>query len=131
MTNSKKLLLSACVLFLFGSAACTQVDNTTADTFTELPDPTVDTLSDWSGISAGLHASFVSIDNRFPKSVAPEVTPTETNKLVGWKGEKVSAQLLLWTGEEIEDVQVTITDFQSDNGAKLSNEIAQSRFVRY
>src|SRR5690606_40289265 len=96
-----------------------------------LPDPTADTLCDWSAVSKGLQASFVSIDKRLPKSVVPQIPLTQTNKLVGWKGEKVSAQVLLWTGEEIDNIEVAITDFQSDNGTKLSNEIAQSRFVRY
>lgn len=131
MKNSKKLLLFVCVLLLTGCIALMQGKNQTADTFTELPDPTADTLSDWSGVSKGLQASFVSIDKRFPKSVVPQIPLTQTNKLVGWKGEKVSAQVLLWTGEEIDNIEVAITDFQSDNGTKLSNEIVQSRFVRY
>ena len=33
--------------------------------FDELPDPTADTLSDWSGVPRGLHASFVSTDAAF------------------------------------------------------------------
>lgn len=131
MTSSNNLWMLMCVLFLTGNIACTQIENRTTDTFTELPDPTADTLSDWSTVSHELHASFVSIDKRFPKSVAPEFTPMETNKLTGWKGERVSAQLLLWTGEEIENVQVNFTDFRTEDGTILSNEIAQSRFVRY
>jgi hypothetical protein len=49
---------------------------TKGTTFTELPDPTADTLSDWSQVKPGLLSSFVTIDKRFPKSIAPEVTPT-------------------------------------------------------
>jgi len=39
--------------------------------FAEMPDPTSDTLSDWSNVPAGLQASFISIDDKLPKSVAP------------------------------------------------------------
>lgn len=112
-------------------AACTQHTPQSVDTFTELPDPTADTLSDWSGIPDDLQASFVSIDQRFPKSVLPEITVKENDKLTGWKGEKISAQLLLWTGEDIENIQISFSDFHSDDGTMLSHDIAQSRFVRY
>lgn len=131
MTKSKNILPLLCGFMLTVSVACTQNDNKQRDTFTELPDPTADTLSDWSGVSQGLQVSFGSIDKRYAKSVVPEIVPKENDKLIGWKGEKVSAQLLLWTEEEIEHVQVSFGDFQSDDGTVLSNEIAKSRFVRY
>src|SRR5690606_11732160 len=101
MTNSRQVLLFLCGLLLTACIACTQTANRVSDTFTELPDPTADTLSDWSGVPSGLQASFVSIDKRFPKSVAPDIIPTESDRLIGWKGERVSAQLLLWTAEDI------------------------------
>lgn len=131
MTKSKNILPLLCGFMLTVSVGCTQNDNKQRDTFTELPDPTADTLSDWSGVSQGLQVSFGSIDKRYAKSVVPEIVPKENDKLIGWKGEKVSAQLLLWTEEEIEHVQVSFGDFQSDDGTVLSNEIAKSRFVRY
>lgn len=117
--------------FVLGTIGCkSQTAPRSGDTFTERPDPTADTLSDWSGTPEGLQVSFVSIDRRYPKSVLPEITPRETTKLTGWKGERVSAQLLLWTGEEIEHVGVNFTDFRADD-VVLSDEIAKARFVRY
>lgn len=131
MTNSRQVLLFLCGLLLTACIACTQTDNRVSDTFTELPDPTADTLSDWSGVPSGLQASFVSIDKRFPKSVAPDIIPTESDRLIGWKGERVSAQLLLWTAEDIGNARVQFTDFRSEDGAVLPPSIAQARFVRY
>jgi hypothetical protein len=103
---------------------------TKGTTFTELPDPTADTLSDWSQVKPGLLSSFVTIDKRFPKSIAPEVTPTKKTKLSGWKGERISAQILLWTKQPINNVEVKVGDFVSSSG-KLSKSIASARFVRY
>src|SRR5690606_35268678 len=131
MTNSRQVLLFLCGLLLTACIACTQTDNRVSDTFTELPYPTADTLSDWSGVPSGLQASFVSIDKRFPKSVAPDIIPTESDRLIGWKGERVSAQLLLWTAEDIGNARVQFTDFRSEDGAVLPPSIAQARFVRY
>src|SRR5690554_7732257 len=99
-------------------------------TFEEMKDPTNDTLSDWSNVTKGLHASFISIDDKLPKSVAPEITPKHNVQISGWKGEKVSAQLLLWASEEIQQVECELDDFETE-GATIPSSVAQARFVRY
>lgn len=99
-------------------------------TFQEMQDPTNDTLSDWSNVKAGLHSSFISIDVRAPKSVAPEVEIKKSEKVTGWKGEKVSAQMILWTTADVDQVELEFDDFISES-ATLQASIAQARFVRY
>jgi hypothetical protein len=99
-------------------------------TFQEMQDPTNDTLSDWSNVKAGLHSSFLSIDVRAPKSVAPEVEIKKSEKVTGWKGEKVSAQMILWTTADVDQVELEFDDFISES-ATLPASIAQARFVRY
>ena len=93
-------------------------------------DPTADTLSDWSNVTPGLHASVISIDEKFPKSVAPQVTPVNNIELSAWKGEKVSAQLLLWTAEDVSQVECRFSNLVSE-GNTLPATVAQARFVRY
>ncbi|SDZ77013.1 protein of unknown function [Porphyromonadaceae bacterium KH3R12] len=100
------------------------------NTFEEMQDPTNDTLSDWSNVPAGLQASFISIDDKLPKSVAPQVSLNKSVTVTGWKGEKVSAQLLLWSVSNIDQVELEFTDFQAQGG-KLPASVAQARFVRY
>lgn len=98
--------------------------------FIELPDPTADTLSDWSGVPKDLQASFVSIDQRYSKSISPDIKPQTSVQLTGWKGEKVSAQLLLWAGKQVDNVQVSFSGFRSGKET-LPKDIARSRFVRF
>lgn len=50
--------------------------------------------------------------------------------LAGWKGEKLSEMLLLWSTEEIKEIECVFSDFVSASG-KLSAGVAQARFVRY
>ncbi|WP_255498621.1 glycoside hydrolase domain-containing protein [Dysgonomonas sp. ZJ709] len=102
----------------------------TCETFAEMEDPTSDTLSDWSQSLPGLNASFVSIDTKYPKSVMPQPEKNQSCKLTGWKGEKLSGQLLLWSAKNIQQVECEFGDFKSSDGTVLSN-IAQARFVRY
>ena len=98
--------------------------------FDELPDPTADTLSDWSDVPRGLHASFVSTDAVFRRSVAPDAAPATSARLAGGRGERVSAQLLLWTASGAEGVEVEVEPFRSD-GHTLPGDAARARFVRY
>ena len=99
-------------------------------TFEEMQDPTNDTLSDWSNVPSGLQSSFISIDVRPPKSVAPEIEIRKNEKVIGWKGEKVSSQMLLWTTADVNQVEFDFDDFVSES-ASLSSSVAQARFVRY
>ncbi|MCW2263797.1 MULTISPECIES: DUF4091 domain-containing protein [Sphingobacterium] len=99
--------------------------------FQEMADPTKDTLSDWSAVKKGVHSSFVTIDKRYPKSLVPDLKKKVSDEVVGWRGERVSSQVLLWTQETAPDVTVTISDFKGIKGAKMSSNVASARFVRY
>jgi hypothetical protein len=122
-------LTGICVAALL-SGGCVQDSKTQCLTYEELPDPSRDTLSDWSGVTHGLHASFACTDVRFPKSVPPEIKTEKSQSLTGWKGEKLSAQLLLWTAEKTENVTCRFGDFKASSSV-LPESIAQARFVRY
>lgn len=99
-------------------------------TFEELQDPTNDTLSNWSNVSEGLHTSFITIDAKMPKSVAPEVSASKSLSVSGWKNEKLSGQLLLWSANDVNQIELEFEDFESEAGV-LPSSIAQVRFVRY
>ena len=119
--------------FIAFSSACVQGDNNQkggCETYTELPDPTADTAADWSNVEKGLQVSFATIDKRFAKSVQPDVKHSSQHKIKGWKGEKLSAQVLLWTADSIENVSFAFSDFKGQDH-NLSKDIAQARFVRY
>lgn len=100
------------------------------DTYSEMADPTKDTLSDWSDVSKDLQASFVSIDKRYPKSVNPDIATENAHKVVGWKGETVSAQVLLWSADSVSQVKVDVSDFKGESN-ELSSDLAEASFVRY
>ena len=122
------LLLSAGISLLLVS--CDSGAARKISSFDELPDPTADTLSDWSDVPRGLHASFVSTDAVFRRSVTPDAAPATSARLEGWRGERVSAQLLLWTASGAEGVEVEVEPFRSD-GHTLPEDAARARFVRY
>lgn len=112
-------------------ASYAQLKPALSATFVELADPSSDINSDWSKVSPGLQSSFVTIDKRFAKSLAPEIAKQNRVKIEGWKGEKLSAQILLWTSTDISDVQVSVSDLRSKGNAVIPKSATDARFVRY
>lgn len=99
--------------------------------FEEMPDPEKSQNSVWSNSSKGLNASIISTNKKFAKSAEPLIsTPQLKEKLIGWKGEKVHMELLVWSKESLNNIQYEISDFQSANH-KLNSDIAKAAFVRY
>ncbi|MGE8424213.1 MAG: glycoside hydrolase domain-containing protein, partial [Sphingobacterium siyangense] len=121
----------AYMLFCGSNPGFSQQRFATGTTFTEMADPTKDTLSNWSNVKAGLHASFVSIDKRYPKSVNPNLTTQRTTTVDAWKGEQVSAQVLLWTSVATAHVAVSASELKSTTGKVIGSDAVQARFVRY
>lgn len=77
-----------------------------------------------------LQAQWVSADSLYSRSEVPQRSAVTTCRLEGWRGERVSAQLLLWTGKGADGVKTRLKDFSADN-AQLSADIASTGFVRY
>ena len=99
-------------------------------TFVEAADPAPDSLADWSKVSKHLNVSFGDIDTRYAKSSVPAIEKTTIWTGNAWRGERISAQVVLWSADNIEKVNYEFTPFVSA-GNKLDASIAQARFVRY
>lgn len=100
-------------------------------TFKEAADPvpvSQRSQAAWNTVGK-VQAQWVSADSLYSRSEVP-VKSANTCAISGWKGETVSAQLLLWSGTGLNGIRCTVKDFVSA-GSKMSADIAQTRFVRY
>lgn len=138
VSNKVLLLLSTYImkntlllcLFFFSVISCT--GNRSAkfcNTYQEAADPD-SAVQDWSRLK-GLQVSFGDIDTRYAKSRIPDISPIHNWEGSGWRGETVSAQVLLWSATDIHQVECEFSDFKSAEGFKLESSVAQARFVRY
>ena len=102
------------------------------ETFVEPEDPaplTEEAQAAWEQ-AEGLNGAWGDIGRRYSRSEVPRISDTETLRVSAWKGERVSAQLLLWTAEGADGVECRIGDFESES-AVMPASVAQARFVRY
>lgn len=109
------------------------VQATTATTFTEPVDPeplTAEEQAAWNEVTERLNVAWGTADLRYSRSRVPRVDATDTLPVVAWRGERASAQLVIWSAEALDGIRCEVRDFRSST-AVLPASIAETRFVRY
>ena len=122
-----RLFACAVLPFMFGCNTAPEFN-----TFTEADDPvavTEKSLLAWNQVGR-LNGIWASADSLYSRSEVPVTPGQKLCRIEGWKGERVSAQFLLYTGTGAEGVVCKVSDFASAD-SKMSSDIASARFVRY
>lgn len=88
-------------------------------------------LEAWGRTGPGLHGAFGTIDRRYARNEVPFQQGATRWSGTAWRGERLSAQLLLWSAEPIRQVRFEVTPFRNGSGANLGRESLEPRFVRY
>src|SRR5690606_7163575 len=99
------------------------------ETYAEAADPDT-TSADWSAVK-GLNCAFGTVDKRYAKSAIPHLPPSTGWQGNGWRGERLSAQLVLWSGQPIDQIEFEFSPFTAEDGSTLDSSIGTARFVRY
>ena len=85
----------------------------------------------WNQGQSGLHAAFGSADQLYFRKEVPEIAFAEQQQLVGWKGERLNMQVMVWSSDTLEQVRLRVHDLVSDNGGKIGSENVETNLVRY
>lgn len=128
----KKIIFCISIVALMGLAACQSYwTEKSCKTYIEAIDPAPDTTANWADVKPGLQASVGSIDNHYYKSSVPQISQLNGWHGTAWRGEKVSAQLVLWSKDPIRNVACEFSEFVAGDGQIIPATIAKARFVRY
>ena len=85
----------------------------------------------WEKVGTGLHGSFGSIDQRYDRDKLPCTKNSMTWSGTAWRGERVSAQIVLWTADGADQVRFTTTPLRSKDGREIPTSAVRPQFVRY
>lgn len=119
--------LFAVLIPLMAFLSCSR-ETPVLNTFREPADPdSVIFSATWADCSPGLHAGFASLDVRFPRSAMPGNDLMDSVSLSGWKGERINAQLVLWSAEDISRIKVVAGKLQGADGSMLDTSMIQVR----
>lgn len=101
------------------------------ETYTEAADPYPAHDSVWVPVPDGVHAAFVSVDERFPRSAPPAPGQTQQQwRAKAWRGERVHTQALIWSADSVPGVQLT-TDALKNGSSTIGSDQIRANFVRY
>ena len=123
----KNLLLLVAFAATLAGCTCKSVE-----TFKEAADPVAVCEKGqcaWGEVKGGLNAAWGTPDLVYSRSLVPQ-NLTESYTATAWRGEKVSAQVLVWTNKDLKNVKCEVSAFKA-KGATLPSSIAEARFVRY
>jgi hypothetical protein len=129
----KKLYRNLIMAVAVGSMAACSAPYTPVETFAEADDPvalTAEQSAAWEGVTKSLNGGWGCPDLRYSRSEVPTTLDNDTYRVTAWRGERASAQILLWTAEGADGVECEVAPFKGD-GATLPASIAETRFVRY
>ncbi|MCM1108817.1 MAG: DUF4091 domain-containing protein [Clostridium sp.] len=97
--------------------------------YTELPLLNQPQPEDWKGIKR-TQAAWGNTDTRYEATLPPQHT-TSRMQLKAWRGERVSAQAVVWSGCDTEGITYELTAATDGKGHTLPAEAFESGFVRY
>ncbi|HZI55107.1 MAG TPA: glycoside hydrolase domain-containing protein [Chitinophagaceae bacterium] len=86
----------------------------------------------WRAQKEGLHVAFGSTDELYFRTEVPELEKETTSlSATVWKGERMNAQVVVWSPDTLRQVRFKISDLKSSNGKLISKNNAGVYMVRY
>lgn len=89
-------------------------------------------IAAWFAQTKKLHISFASTDESYFRSEVPGLEKESLSfEGVAWKGERLNAEILVWSPDTINQVRVALSDLKNEKGKVLSKNSMQLNMIRY
>jgi len=85
----------------------------------------------WKKEKKGMNVSFVTTNELFLRSEIPTASPSLTWEDSGWQGERLNAQIAVWSPDTINQIRFTVSDFTDGAGHSISHDNVKLNLVRY
>lgn len=100
------------------------------ESYQELPDPSAPSPQQWAAVEQPV-VSWGTTDVRYAKHAVPALKTQKKISLEGWRGEKLHAQAVVWTGADVEKLNYSVGAFKNAQGDVLPADAFGGGFVRY
>jgi len=99
------------------------------------PEYTLDTIVNpaaWTKSEGGVHVSFASTDRLYFRREVPDLSNGSLSwTATGWKGERLNAQLLVWSSDTLRQVRFVVSDLRNEQGKVISKNCVRLSKVMY
>jgi hypothetical protein len=79
----------------------------------------------------GLHAVFGSTDDLYFRTEAPQLKENLSWSADGWRGERLNAQIVIWSADSLEQVRLVWSDLVNQEGNIIAKQDVEAHMVRY
>lgn len=87
-------------------------------------------ISAWKN-QQGLHSAFGSTNRLYFRREKPVMDLSSSYSTVAWRGERVNAQILVWSSDSLEQVRVSTVGLEGLDGTIIPKECVSFELVRY
>ena len=95
------------------------------------PLPAAENAAQWQQLKSPVQVGFVNSNVRYSQDRVPESQAQSSQALTAWKGEKVQAQLAVWSRKDVPEVRIAVSDLKAKNGRSISKTTISTGFVGY
>ena len=86
----------------------------------------------WANQKPGIHVAFGSEDQLYLRAEVPEIKNEAVSwQATGWKGERLNAQIVVWSPDTLQQVRFKVNDLKNEKGKVLSKNNIQLNKVCY
>lgn len=85
----------------------------------------------WAVQKHGLKTAFGSTDVLYLRSEVPPLSGSQSFESTVWRGERINAQILIWSPDTLSQVRVISNDLQDGKGNTISKDHFRLNIVRY
>lgn len=109
-----------------------QASDTKRAQYVEPVDPYPVPDSVWDVVQPGINLSFASADHHYPRSIPPRDELLQANwRMVGWRGERIHTQAVLWTSEPLKGVRISVDKLRDESGNQIETQHIKADYIRY
>ncbi len=86
----------------------------------------------WKQVHSGLSASFGTTDELYLRCEVPQLTSRSSSwEATGWKGERLNAQVLVWSPDTLKQVRLVTGDLDDSKGHLIKKDCISTQMVRF
>lgn len=86
---------------------------------------------EWKNLKSPINISFANSNVRFAQDKIPQVPQQNHWEVTAWKGEKVHAQVLVWTNKDIVELNVKVSDLVNEKNGRIRADNISTGILRY
>jgi hypothetical protein len=86
----------------------------------------------WTKETGGMRVAFGSSDRKYFRTEVPSIDKNNISwEATGWKGERLNAQIVVWSADTLKQVHFKVNDLINEKGKLLSKKNIQLNLVYY